>query len=120
MKKIISLMLVLVMLLGCCAVSAEPVLGGWSVNETPEILDDDILMLFAAAADGWTGSDMVPIALLGMQVVAGVNYCFLCKVTPVVPDAESHLAYVYIYESATGEVSIVNVADIDIGAAYGL
>ena len=43
---------------------------------------------------------------IGSQVVAGMNYCLLCKVTAVAPDAKPQYRLVYIYEDLNGNAEI--------------
>ena len=43
---------------------------------------------------------------IGSQVVAGMNYCQLCKVTAVAPDAKPQYRLVYIYEELNGNAEI--------------
>ena len=117
MKKLLALIVTLVLLGSCCGAMAEGVMaGGWSVAETTE-LDADTLALFEKAFENWTGSLVEPLALLGLQVVNGTNYCFLAKVTPVVPDAMSHLCLVYIWEGMDGTVEMTSMQDIELGIA---
>lgn len=59
-----------------------------------------------------TGAEYEAVAVLGTQVVAGTNECILCKVTPVVPDAASQWALVYLYEDLDGNAEITQVADL--------
>lgn len=62
------------------------------------------------------GAQHEPIALLGTQVVAGTNYCLLCRSTPVVPDAVSHYTLMYIYADLEGGAEILDMVDLDIAA----
>ena len=55
------------------------------------------------------------MALLGTQVVAGTNDCFLARLTPVVPNATPHWALVYVYEDLQGNVTLTNVKDLPLG-----
>ena len=70
------------------------------------------------AVDNLAGADYEPVALLGVQVVAGANYCILCRVTPVVPDAEPTFALVYVYEGLDGTCELINVEDLDVAGGY--
>lgn len=94
----------------------DPILGGWTVNT--EFGEFDIPEPAKAAFDKATkelvGSVMEPVTYLGSQVVAGVNYSFLCKVTPVVPNAESTLKFVTVYADLEGGAKLtksVGMAD---------
>lgn len=112
--KIISLFLALMMLF-TSASCAEEIAGGWHMAEDSTITPEAQAAL-DAALEGFTGSGIEAVALLGTQVVAGVNYCLLCKVTPVVPDAVGRYALVYVYQHLDGSAEITDIEDIEIGA----
>lgn len=118
MKKVIAFLLALTMMLGCAAALAEaPLSGGWIVLEDRD--DDDIEDraedALKKAAAKLTGAVYDEEAVLGYQIVAGTNYCLLCRVTPVVPNAVSHWALVYVYEALDGNCEILEVKDIELG-----
>ena len=132
MKRIYALALsaMMVLSLAACAtakadnepaISEEPVeigevmTGGWLHSASPEITDE-LRKVFGKAFDGFTGSDVKPIAYLGSQVVAGMNHCFLCQSTVTYPGAEPQYVLVYIYEALDGSAELMNIADLDIGA----
>ena len=54
----------------------------------------------------------IPVALLATQPVAGINYCILCQIVPVVPDPEPGWALVYIYADLQGNAEIMNVYEL--------
>ena len=133
MKRIYALALsaVMVLSLAACASakatndatnpSSEPaeinevISGGWSHSASSEVTGE-LRKVFDKAFEGFTGSNVTPIAYLGSQVVAGMNHCFLCQSTFAYPGAEPHYALVYIYESLDGSAELMNVADLDIGS----
>ena len=111
MKKIISLFLIL--LLCVSPTMAEPMAGGWqSIPHEAAELPDDAQTAFDKALEGLVGANYVPVALLSTQVVAGMNYCILCQITPIVPDATQTWALVYIYADLEGNAEIANVYDL--------
>lgn len=89
--------------------------GGWTVTEGRLKLTKHVRSVFTKALDGLVGCDYEPMALLGTQVVAGRNYCILCRLTPVVPNATSHWALVYIYEDLEGNAKLLSVKDVELG-----
>ena len=133
MKRIYALALSAVMVLSLVACSSakatndatnpssepaeinEYIDGGWSHSASSEVTDE-LRKVFDKACEGFTGSNVAPIAYLGSQVVAGMNHCFLCRSTVVYPGAEPHYVLVYIYESLDGSVELMNIADLDIGS----
>lgn len=133
MKRIYALALSAVMVLSLAACtnakatndavgpSDEPseignvIIGGWSHSAFPGITDEQ-RKVFDKAFEGFTGSDVTPVAYLGSQIVAGRNHCFLCQSTVVYPGAEPHYVLVYVYEGLDGSVELMNIADLDIGS----
>lgn len=98
----------------------ETMMGGWSYAESFEITDE-IRAKLEKAVDGLVGAEYEPIANLGTQVVAGLNRCLLCKITPVVPNAVAHYALVYVYEDLQGGAELSGTIDLDVGelCTYG-
>lgn len=97
---------------------SEAVLGGWAV--TPKVTDDSIAIAedaasaFVAGGEGYVGMDLRPLALLATQVVAGTNYRILCVGAPVVPDAESGLYVVDVYEDLEGKAKYSDVSTFNL------
>ena len=117
MKKLIALILVLVMMIPA-ALADQPLLGGWTPSEDPT-MTEELKNLFAQGTQTLTGIGYIPIAYLGSQVVAGTNYAFLCQAVTAYPgslEADPAYAMVYLYEDLSGQVSILSIADFDIGA----
>lgn len=119
MKKIIALILALLTLLTIVSVStAEPLTGGWTPSEDPTVTEE-LKALFDKGTETLTGAGYIPVAYLGSQVVAGTNHAFLCQAVTAYPGAlETAPAYamVYLYQDLSGSVSILSIADFDIGA----
>ena len=117
MKRTIMKRLLLFILLLALAVPAagiaEPMMGGWQTvpHEAAE-LPADAQAAFDKALEGLVGAHYVPVALMSTQVVAGMNYCILCQITPVVPDAVPTWALVYIYADLQGNARITNVYEL--------
>ena len=120
MKKTIALMLILMMslslLVPVLAEETEPVAGGWTANaEDPTLIPEEALEAFNKATEELVGCDYEPIALLGSQVVAGTNYCLLCKCTVVTPDAPVSYVLMYIYSGVDGTNEVLDIQDITLG-----
>ena len=92
------------------------VVGGWTTVLTDKQvgLDEDEIKLFNDAKKNYEGMDLEPVALLGTQVVAGTNYMFLAKGTPVVQNPESAYEVVIIYKDLQGNASISRVTEFDV------
>ena len=117
MKKLLCAMLTLMLFaLSCVPALAEapaPSVGGWSVNTgDPADIPQEVLDAFSKAVEGLTGCVYEPIALLASQVVAGMNYCLLCRLTVVYPDAQPTYALVYVYQNIEGACELARVEDI--------
>lgn len=117
MKKLIAILLSVLL---CAAVAApafaeEPLAGGWTVTEDATVTEE-IKAAFDKAIEGMVGSLLEPVAVLATQVVAGANYCLLCRSTPVVPDAIPSYVLVYLYDGVDGTTEITSIADLDVAA----
>ena len=88
--------------------------GGWEAvsGDTSIEGNPDAKAAFDKAAECLEGASYEPVAVIGRQVVAGMNYCLLCKVTAVVPDAKPQYQLVYIYEDLNGGASITGIKTI--------
>jgi hypothetical protein len=116
MKKLVALLLTTLMLTGTAYAAAEPVVGEWIIPDSPAITDE-VKASFDKAMEEFVGAAFEPMAYLGYQIVAGTNYCILCKVTPVLaPEYEAVPSYklVYIYEDLQGSAEITQMASLDI------
>ena len=119
MKKALSLILALALLLGVSLCHAEaPLAGGWIVledDDAHEEIEERAEKALKKALVGLVGATYDEEAVLGYQIVAGTNYCLLCRVTPVAPGAVSHWALVYVYEALDGTCSLLAVQDLPLG-----
>lgn len=120
MKKFFALLALAALLLTAFAfpvLAEEPILGGWSAyTDNPTEIPTEALDALNAALDGLEGCVYKPIALLGTQIVAGTNYCFLCETTVVVPDAQPGYALVYVFDGLEGEHELLRVQEIEFSA----
>ena len=117
MKRLFAVILCLVLSLTAVAACADTIgmVGGWEVYASEEaILPDEASGALEEALKGLVGAEYTPVALLATQIVAGTNYCILCRVTPVVPDAVPAWALVYVYADLEGGAQILAVTDLDI------
>ena len=129
MKKLISLFLALMLAILAIPALAEDaqdpdmafdpdidpdfLVGAWeSWTGNPLEIPDDVKAAFEKAMEGLVGCTYEPIAILGTQVVSGMNYCLLCKTTIVTPDAPVSYTLVYIYEALDGTAEILSIQDV--------
>ena len=119
LKSIPVLLLALLLVLGLVACGqpntdhADITLpGGWQRAESREITEEQ-RAVFDKAMEGLLGVNYEPVALEGTQVVAGMNYCFLCNSTVVYPGAETEQVLVYIYEDLDGNASVTEIVPFE-------
>ena len=116
MKKLIALILALLMI--TAVAMAEPLMGGWMPSADPAVTEE-LQELFEKGTETLTGVGYIPVVYLGSQVVAGTNHASLCQAVTAYPGSlEMAPAYaiVYLYEDLSGNVSILSIADFDIGS----
>ena len=105
--------LLLALLLCAAGAVAEHNVGGWkNIPHEAGELPEDAQMAFDRATEGLVGAKYIPVELLSTQLVAGMNYCILCQITPVAPDATPNWALVYIYADLQGNARIINVYEL--------
>lgn len=101
-------------------VSVPVMTGGWTPASDYQITDS-LKAVFEKGTEKLLGVHYTPVVYLGSQVVAGTNHAFLCQAVTVYPGAAPAFVILYLYEDLQGNVSILNIADFDIGAlcTYG-
>ena len=91
------------------------VTGGWTLSDPQDnILPEEVSEAFDDALEGYTGVGFKPVAYLGSQVVAGLNYAVLCQGTTVTADPDTSLKVVIIYKDLEGNSQINRVNDFNI------
>ncbi|MBR2822283.1 MAG: hypothetical protein IKE24_01140 [Clostridia bacterium] len=93
-------------------------MGGWTPAEDPTVTEER-KAVFDQGTATLTGAAIKPVAYLGSQVVAGTNHAFLCQSMSAYPgkrETEPSYVIVYLYQDLQGNVSIINIADFDIGS----
>ena len=95
-------------------VNVAELAGAWTFATEFEAVElpEGAKEAFEKATEGMDGAKYEAVAYLGSQVVAGANYAYLCKVTPVVPNAEGELKVVKIYADLQGGASVLDTADL--------
>lgn len=98
------------------AAPSAAVAGGWTMNadETVGVLPDDAQKAFDKATEGFVGNKLTPVALIGRQVVAGMNYAILCKSELVTKEPVVSYQVAIIYQKPDGEAEISNIADFNV------
>lgn len=83
-----------------------PMPGGWSQTDSPTLTDED-RDIFAKAAKSVIGTELEPLARVSEQVVAGMNYCYVCADTPMYPGGEAY-TLAYVYQDLQGNVTMTD------------
>ena len=94
--------------------AAGMLLGGWSVAEEQK----PGLEAFEKASQNLLGVGYTPVYVLSSQVVAGTNYCVLCRAEVVAPGAEPYYTLATVYQDLSGNVEITEFRNLDIGRLY--
>ncbi|MEM1204163.1 MAG: hypothetical protein AAGN66_13115 [Acidobacteriota bacterium] len=89
----------------------QNVVGGWTGFGSK--IDAEAKKAFDQALEGLVGASYKPLAV-ATQVVAGLNYCFLCQGTLVTPGQQEFAAKVYVFKPLGGEPARVeNIERVD-------
>ena len=114
MKKILAVLLTLVILAGSCGAFAEQLSGSWTVSTTASELklDKQAKQALKKATEKYTGAELTALALLGKQVVSGMNYCYLCFSSTTSNPSVKSLCKVYVYQDLSGKAKIKKIQNI--------
>lgn len=101
----------------CTLVSIERVLesggdlGGVKIEvQTGDDIDAGAKAIFEKNVAGFVGSDVKPFALLGAQLVRGMDYIFAAELTPVTKDGEANKKVALVtVNSMSKNVSFVDI-----------
>lgn len=97
-------------------------MGGWNPSADAAVTGE-LKALFEKGTAALTGESAEPVAYLGSQAAAGKNHAFLARAVSAYPGVDREPAYeiIYLYEDMDGNVSLLNIAEFDIGAfcTYG-
>lgn len=94
--------------------------GGWTLNtEYPEAVLDDGEKAACAVFEGVMGAHYEPVACLATQVVAGINYAMLTKVTVPASDDAVELKVVTVYSGVDGSLEVLGTKTVDLTSIVG-
>ena len=91
--------------------------GGTNIEVLTD-LPEEVRNVWNAAFDGFVGSNVVPIALLGTRPVNGYLYIFAATMTPVVPNAETMVVLVVI-DPKNERISMKNLLTSKVEGSFG-
>lgn len=121
MKKAAAFILsgvILISFISCFAQTAgeteqaeELVVGGWEIYGNGQtVLPEEVQTAFEKATDGFTESKLTPVAFVGEQVVAGMNYRLLCHCEPSAAGSAA-FRLITIYADLEGNAEITETED---------
>lgn len=87
--------------------------GGWTAAKSNAVTEQQ-MKYFREAVALINGYFYEPVALVGTQVVSGVNYCFLCKTTVDQQNGVGTLKYTYIYVNTEGDARFMGDKNVTI------
>lgn len=86
--------------------------AGWTIaDNSAAALPEEVQTAFDKATEGFVGSDLVPVAYFGTQVVSGNNYAILCKATTVTREPLTTLKVAIIYADTQGNAEMIYLND---------
>ena len=86
---------------------AEGMMGGWSEPESVELTDE-----LRAAYEEAGNEDYIPVAVIGQQLVSGMNYRIVAEKQNVEPGHETNYVIVTLYKPLEGAASITDIAEM--------
>lgn len=98
--------------------SDRQLVGGWTTAGSTQVTEEQ-MKYFKEAVSQLNGYYYEPAALLGTQVVSGVNYVFLCKSTLEANSAAEPLKYTYIYVNTAGQATFMGDKSVTLPGADG-
>lgn len=122
MKKVLTILLTffaVITLFGCkekekidvdINTGPDTIVGGWQEPESDEI-PIEAKAAFDRALEGYTGLGLNIVEYLGSQVVAGINYKFLCDATTITVNPETSKKIVTVYKDLQGNCTFTDIQD---------
>ncbi len=93
--------------------SEEIKCGAWQFQEmTPCNLPKEVAAAFNKAVGGIIGVGYMPVLYVASQLVAGMNYCIICKTTAMTNPPLVGCKAVYIYADLSGNAHITKIDDV--------
>ena len=89
-----------------------PGAGSWEVSDS-NAMTDELKKYFDEAISKIDGYSHTPVLLLGTQVVAGTNYCFLCTSGIQANNAAKEMRLAYINVDPSGSATQAGITNYD-------
>ncbi|MDP4094134.1 MAG: hypothetical protein Q8920_12315, partial [Bacillota bacterium] len=92
---------------------SDVLVGGWKYQEMQACnLPEPVATAFSKAFAGFVGVIYVPVLYVASQLVAGTNYCIICKTTTVTNPPMEGCKVVRIYADLQGNAHITHINDV--------
>jgi hypothetical protein len=90
--------------------------GVWSISDQKieDFLPDEVEKAFNKATEALAGCSLEPLAYVGSQVVAGMNYMILCRATTSAKDQGTSYKMAVIYADLEGNAELLSLKDFDL------
>ena len=114
MKRFFMIMITVCLAMSAFSQSAqaEQLVGGWELPESPTITEE-LQEIFDLATEGMLGVTYTPVALLGTQLVAGMNYRYLCEARVVYPGVSPYYVQLTVYRDLQGNAVITAIEAVE-------
>lgn len=87
-------------------------LGAWTTKENPTEIEKEAREVFQKATQSFCGCGFELLLQLGTQIVAGVNYAFICRTTSVTQKPQIGYSLVICHENTNKQCSILKIQEI--------
>lgn len=103
--------------IGFSTIIGDQLMGGFTANTGKYGVSSnkELYKAYKAATNQLDGVAYEPVAYLGSQVVAGMNYLVLCRGKVVVPNAKYNYYLVTLYADLEGNVSLSGIEALPLG-----
>ena len=90
--------------------------GAWSISDQKieDFLPDEVEKAFNKATEALAWCSLEPLAYVGSQVVAGMNYMILCRATTSAKDQGTSYKMAVIYADLEGNAELLSLKDFDL------
>ena len=95
--------------------------GAWSINDQKieAFLPEEVEKAFNKVTETLTGCGLEPVAYVGSQVVAGMNYMILCRATGSAHELGTSFKMAVIYADLQGNAELSSLKDFDLSEFTG-
>lgn len=97
--------------------NTDPITGGWELTKNDAAsLPEDVQEAFDKATEKHTGSELIPVAYVSEQIVAGTNHMILCEAKTTTAEPATSYQMIVIYADLEGNAELTEVKDFELSA----